>query len=166
MIEKIVFFFLAGLTLGSAILVITLRNIFHSALWLVACLSGVAALYAMLGADFLFAVQILLYAGGVMVVLLFVVLLSGRPSDWTGLPYNHQWLSALLAGSIVVAGIFWAALKLKPPQNPEMTNLPTTSPLGHLLLGPMVLPFEVISLVILVALMGSIFFSQKRHDRA
>src|SRR5579862_1774444 len=98
MIEKIVFFALAAVTLGSSILVVTLKNIFHAALWLVVSLSGIAAFYALLGADFLFAVQILLYAGGVMVVLLFVVLLSGQPSDWTGRPLNHQWLSALLAG--------------------------------------------------------------------
>ena len=102
MIETIVFLFLSAITLGSAILVVTLRNIFHSALWLIVTLAGVAGLYAFLGADFLFAVQILLYGGGVMVVLLFVVLLSGRPSDWAGNQFNTQTLSSILAGPVVI----------------------------------------------------------------
>jgi NADH-quinone oxidoreductase subunit J len=162
MIETIAFFVLATVTLGSAFLVVTLKNIFHAALWLVVSLSGVAALYALLGADFLFVVQLLLYGGGVMVVLLFVVLLSGQPADWVGRPLNHQWLSALLAGGVLAAGVIWAgrhfsSLSTTPPE-------PTTSNLGQLLMGPLVLPFEVISLVVLVALTGAIFFSQKQHD--
>ena len=162
MIEKIAFFALAALTLGSGVLVVTLKNIFHAALWLVVCLGGVAAFYAMLGADFLFVVQILLYAGGVVVVLLFVVLLSGKPSDWMGRSLNHQWLSAILAGGVLAAGVLWAGKHFTgaitaPP-------VPTTSSLGKLLLGPMVLPFEAISLVVLVALTGAIFFTRKQHD--
>jgi NADH-quinone oxidoreductase subunit J len=162
MIEAIVFLTLAAATLGSGILVVTLKNIFHAALWLVVCLSGVAALYALLGADFLFAVQILLYAGGVMVVLLFVVLLSGTPADWKGRPLNHQSLSAILAGGVLAAGVAWGGS--------HFTNTvpgpahPTTARLGALLMGPLVLPFEVISLVILVALIGAIFFARKQHD--
>ena len=162
MIEAIAFFVLAALTLGSAILVVTLKNIFHAALWLAVCLSGVGALYALLGADFLFVVQILLYAGGVMVVLLFVILLSGKPSDWTGRPLNYQWLSALLAGGVIAAGVIWAGkhFALLEP----VALAPTTSSLGQLLMGPLVLPFEVISLVVLVSLTGAIFFTRKQHD--
>ena len=162
MIEAIIFGFLAATVVIPALLVVTVKNVFHSALWLIVSLTGVAGLYAFMAADFLFAVQLLVYVGGVMVLLLFVVLLSGKPSDWTGRQTNEKtWLAALFSGfliasiSSVVAG--WG-ISSSAPANATVT----TAGLGQLLLTDMLLPFEVISIILIAALAGAIFFSVKR----
>ena len=71
MIQSVVFYSLAGLTILAALAVVTLRNVLHSALFLGVCLAGVAGLFASLSADFLFAVQILIYVGGISILILF-----------------------------------------------------------------------------------------------
>ena len=162
MIEAIIFGFLAFVILIPALLVVTVKNIFHSALWLIVSLSGVAGLYAMMAADFLFAVQLLVYVGGVMVLLLFVVLLSGKPSDWTGRQTNEKsWLAALFAG-FLVASISSVVAGWGISSSASATPMVTTGGLGKLLLTDMLLPFEFISLILIAALAGAIFFSAKR----
>jgi NADH-quinone oxidoreductase subunit J len=160
-VSDVIFYFLAVLVLVPALLVVTTKNVFHSALWLILSLSGVAGMYAMLAADFLFAVQLLVYIGGVMILLLFAILLSGKPSDWEGRQVNGlAWAASLLSAVIGAAliGVIqeWPAVVVaKDPQT-------TTGPLGQLLVGGMILPFEVISLVLVSALIGAIYFSLKK----
>lgn len=163
MMPTVIFSFLAALVLIPAILVVAVKNVFHSALWLVVSLAGVAGVYAMLAADFLFAVQLLVYVGGIMVVLLFVVLLSGSPKDWEGKQVNEKaWAASLFSLFFVAAisSILWNAPITEVASDPKLT----TGQLGTLLLGDMILPFEIISLVLVAALVGAIYFSQKRKS--
>jgi NADH-quinone oxidoreductase subunit J len=162
MIETIIFAFLALLVLVPAVLVVSVKNVFHSALWLIVSLLGVAGVYAMLAADFLFAVQLLVYVGGVMVLLLFVVLLSGKPSDWTGRQVNEKtWLAALFAGFLIAAvGSVIAGWPISSA--PAAQPLVTTGGLGKLLLTDMLLPFEFISLTLIASLVGAVYFSAKK----
>src|SRR5437899_954982 len=98
MMETFIFWLLAAVTIVPAVLVVSLKNVFHCALLLIVSLLGVAGFYAMLAADFVFTVQLLVYAGGIMVILLFVILLSGKPSDWKGAQVNENaWLAGLAA---------------------------------------------------------------------
>ncbi len=156
-----IFCFLAVFVVLPALLVVTTKNVFHSALWLVLSLSGVAGMYAMLAADFLFAVQLLVYIGGVMILLLFAILLSGKPSDWEGRQVNSKaWAGALLglliAAALIAVVLDWPFVTvMKDPQT-------TTAPLGQLLVSGMLLPFETISLVLVSALVGAIYFSLKK----
>lgn len=162
-IQCAIFLFLAVMVLVPALLVVTMKNVFHSALWLVLSLSGVAGMYALLAADFLFAVQLLVYIGGVMILLLFAILLSGRPTDWEGPQSNSRaWASALL-GLLVAGGLIGAAQNW-PAVAVESTPMTTTGPLGKLLVTGMLLPFEVISLVLVAALIGAIYFSMKKKS--
>lgn len=162
MIETIIFAFLAATIIVPALLVVSVKNIFHSALWLIVSLTGVAGLYAFLAADFLFAVQLLVYVGGVMVLLLFVVLLSGKPSDWTGRQTNEKtWLAALFSG-FLIASISSVVAGWGISSSASATPTVTTGGLGKLLLTGMILPFEFISIILIVALAGAIFFSVKR----
>jgi NADH:ubiquinone oxidoreductase subunit 6 (subunit J) len=115
----------------------------------------------MLAADFLFAVQLLVYAGGIMVVLLFVVLLSGKASDWAGRQVNDKALGAALFSLFFVVVIISTLLSwpmTAVTSQPEVT----TGRLGELFMSGMVLPLEVISLVLVAALVGAIFFSSKK----
>lgn len=160
MIAALVFAFLAVLVVVPAALAVFLKNVFHCALCLVLSLTGVAGLFALLGADFLFVAQILVYSGGITVLLLFVVLLSGSPKDWIARQVNAQW-----AWGLAVSGIFIGLLSTLFKQIPEpaapAAAAPTTAPLGLYLVRDLLLPFEAVSLVLLAALVGAIHFSRK-----
>ena len=161
MIETFIFYFLAAMVLIPALLVVAVKNVFHSALWLIASLAGVAGMYAMLAADFLFAVQLLVYVGGIMVLLIFVILLSGKPSDWAGRQVNEKaWAAGLfsLFLAVVLGSVLYEWSLLPVPSEPKLT----TGQLGQLLLSEMVLPFEIISLVLVAAMVGAVFFSVKK----
>lgn len=160
MIAKVVFAMLAFLVLVPALLAVTLKNVFHCALFLVLSLTGVAGVFALLGADFLFVAQILVYSGGITVLLLFVVLLSGRPSDWIQRQLNGLWGWGAILGATFLAllATLFSQLPDSPPLAPAQ---PSTGPLGLVLLKDMVLPFEAVSLVLLAALIGAVHFSKK-----
>jgi NADH-quinone oxidoreductase subunit J len=164
-LTNIAFILLAIITIVPAILVVTLKNVFHSALFLVLSLTGVAGFFALLGADFLFAVQLLLYSGGITVLLLFVVLLSGSPKDWVIRSVNAQWMGAMLL-SAVLLWLLASILHYFPEGGVLQGDMqPTTASIGLLLFRDMILPFEAISLVLLVALVGAIVFSQRETGK-
>jgi NADH-quinone oxidoreductase subunit J len=161
-IQGAIFFLLSLLVLVPAILVVTVKNVFHAAIYLVLSLTGVAGLFAMLGADFLFVAQLLVYSGGIVVLLIFVVLLSGSPKDWIVRQVNGQWLISLLISACFVC-LLAALFRFLPESAPKELQ-PTTASLGILLLRDMILPFEAVSLVLLAALMGAIFFTRKKEE--
>src|ERR1700680_1584365 len=99
------FYLFALLVLGGAIMTITRRNAVHSAMFLIVSLMGVAGLYLLQKAEFLFAVQIILYIGGIMVLFLFVIMLVNLDKAATERQFNGQWLIALVAISAAGAGI-------------------------------------------------------------
>lgn len=157
--ERFAFYCLAAVTLGSALAVVTLRNVLHSALFLGLCLAGVAGLFASLGADFLFASQILIYVSGVAVLVLFVVLLAGRHSELHLRQTNRNWLPAL-----AVAGTaLWAFSRVAEGYRgvtADSTVRPTARLLGKLLMDGYAVPFELVSLVLIAALVGAIVFTR------
>jgi len=160
MLEHIIFYSLAAVIVASAIGVVTLRNVLHSALMLGLCLFGVAGIFAMLGADFVAGAQTLVYVGGIAVLVLFVVLLAARHSESVLRQTNNQWMAGLLIGGVTLWGmaryiagywktsVFWSAK-------------PTTAALGAKLLTDFAVPFELVSLVLLAALAGAVLFSHK-----
>jgi len=160
-IQTIVFYLLAAVVVIPAVLVVSAKNVFHSALFLILSLVGVAGIYALLAADFLFAVQLLVYAGGIMVLLLFVVLLSGRPSDWAIAQINEKALGAALFCAFLMGLLGYTIWKWTfdiVSVEPKLT----TRGLGELLVGPMILPLEVVALVMVAALIGAVYFSSKK----
>jgi NADH:ubiquinone oxidoreductase subunit 6 (subunit J) len=157
-LELAVFYSLAAVVLLSSFAVVTLKNTVHAALFLGLALAGVAGIFAMLGADFLFAGQVLIYVSGIAVLIVFVVMLLGRASDLHLRQVNNQWMAALLICGISMAGL-WKALRLLPKTPPSGPVQATTRGLGKLMLGDYALPFETISLVLLAALLGAIYFS-------
>jgi len=163
MIETIIFYLLAALIVIPAILVVSLKNVFHSALFLILSFVGVAGIYAFLSADFLFAVQLLAYAGGIMVLLLFVVLLSGTPADWSIPQMNDK---ALGAGffCVLLLGILGHVVWKWKFDGVVLDTQNTTRGLGELLISQMTLPLESMALVMVVALIGAVYFSIKRQN--
>ncbi|MBI4054591.1 MAG: NADH-quinone oxidoreductase subunit J [Elusimicrobia bacterium] len=156
----VLFYLLAGILLCSAICTVTLRNIVHAALFLGLALTSVAGLFAMLEADFLFSAQLLIYVGGIAVLILFVVLLSGRREDLHARQLNEQWLGVFLVCLVSCLALWkvYAAFSHGLPGTSPPSS--TTQPLGKLLLTEYLVPFELISLILLAALLGAVYFTK------
>ena len=163
MIDQLVFFGLAAVILGGALCVVTMRNVVHSSLFLGVSLAGVAGLYMSLGADFVAAAQILIYVSGIAVLILFVVMLAGRASDLLMRQVNDQWPIALL----ICAILLFCGIKAFAPYRifiAAASMEPTTAALGRLLLGDLAFPFELISIILMVALAGTVYFSRTESE--
>jgi NADH:ubiquinone oxidoreductase subunit 6 (subunit J) len=161
--EAAVFWVFAALTLGSAAVVVLSRTLIYSAFALLVTFFGVAGLYVLLGADFLAATQLLVYVGGILVLLLFGVMLTHRIYDLDLRSETTQ----RLPSTIVAAGLFFVltylALKTSWPGAARLPA-PTTAPIGRLLLREFLLPFEAASVLLLVALMGAAMIVRRRKD--
>src|SRR5512141_1843438 len=104
---QIVFLVVAGVILGSALLVVTTRNLIHSALWLIVTLFGVAVLYALLNAGFLAVVQVVIYIGAIAILFIFAVMLTRADlRDRTPQLNGGWWLNAILA-VLTFGGLIW-----------------------------------------------------------
>jgi len=168
MVETAFFYAFAALTLLGALLTVTLRNAIHCAISLITSLAGVAGLYLLLQAEFLFAVQIILYIGGIMVLFLFVIMLVNLDQEASKRQYHRQWLPALACvvgtGSLVVAFLAKGsgALKLNTP--PSAAHAGGLDALSLTLFREYLVPFEVASLLLLVAIVGSVLMAKKRTE--
>jgi NADH-quinone oxidoreductase subunit J len=160
------FFFYFALVIGLAsILVVALRNPIHSALSLLIMFFHVAGLYVTLHAEFLAAVQIIVYAGAILVLYLFVVMLLNLKHDER---YHRQWpIAALVGGILVVEGTVLALLKVQAGPKTDSTEtaavegLGNTEALGDVLYTSYLFPFEVASLILLVAMIGAIVLAKR-----
>ncbi|OGR84139.1 MAG: hypothetical protein A2901_08975 [Elusimicrobia bacterium RIFCSPLOWO2_01_FULL_54_10] len=158
-----IFYLVSALLIGSSVMVVTKRGLFSAALFLAMALSLVGVLFAMLGADFLFAVQILLYVGGVIVIIAFAVMLSNAEQLKAEPQTNRQWAPALaLCLSLVLMVMVGVNRHSFDGVLAELA--PTTKSIGILLLGGQILPFEVVSLVLLASLVGAVLFSRKEKN--
>ena len=164
-LKTFIFYGFAFLTIASAFVVVTVRNIVHAAFSLMVTLFGVAGLYVFLQADFLAATQVIVYVGGILVLILFgVMMTSGRLEMRI-----HIERGQLLLGGVVAVALLMLLLTVIA-NTPVWKNLtddgtelpPTTERIGALILnGPFLLPFEVVSVLLLVALIGAALISRK-----
>lgn len=163
--ETVVFYALAAITVGSAGVVVLARSLIYSAFSLLFTFFGVAGLYLLLGADFLAATQLLVYVGGILVLLLFGVMLTHKL-------YNLDLRSEMIQivpGLIISGGLFGfillrLILKTQWAEGPGRLPAPTTSDMGRAFLGEYLLPFEAASVLLLVALMGAALIVRRRKD--
>ncbi len=160
------FYIFALMTLIGAVMTITRPNAIHSALWLVVSLLGVAGLYLLQKAEFLFAVQIILYIGGIMLLFLFVIMLVNLDEAAKQRQFNKQWPLALICVAGVGAEIAWflrkGALMLPPPVIGPASTVGNTEMIADVLFREYLLPFELISVLLLVAVVGSVVMAKKR----
>ena len=162
----IFFYGLSIAAIAFAIAVITRKNAVHAALSLIGTLVSLAGLYLMLYAPFVAAVQIVLYAGGIMVLFLFVIMLVNLDQNIREIQFNKQWLVGLIAALSLGALVLFVIRQGKAifPTDlvaalPEPAN---TQQVGILLYGQYMLPFEIASLLLLVAIVGAVVMAKKR----
>jgi NADH-quinone oxidoreductase subunit J len=165
-LESLFFYILAGIILGGAILTITRRNAVHSAIWLVFTLIGVAGLYLHLHAEFLAAVQVLLYIGGIMVLFLFVIMLVNLDEAAKQRQFNRQWSIALIAALVMLAELGYFVARggdsFQFAQAGGGSLAPNTELIALALYRDYMLPFEIASLLLLVAILGAVIMAKKQ----
>ena len=160
----IVFFLFAFITIASAFIVVFSRNIIYSAFSLLFTFFGVAGLYVLLQADFLAVTQILIYVGGILVLLLFGVMLTNKVVNVeikTGTLHTVPALIlvAVVAGSL--SGLFYSTWRNVDAPVSSITT--TTKSLGEMLMTGYLLPFEIASVILLVALIGAAFIARRER---
>jgi NADH-quinone oxidoreductase subunit J len=164
LLTKIAFYLFAVLTVGSAAKVVFSKSLIQSAFALLFTFFGVAALYAFLGADFLAATQMVIYVGGILVLLLFGVMLTHKLYDPTLKAETFQFVPALLAVIAVFALLTTFMLRAHWRGNGEQLSLPTTASIGVLFMKEYILPFEVASILLLLALIGAAMIVRRRSE--
>jgi NADH-quinone oxidoreductase subunit J len=170
MAQAIAFYFISACILGFAVLVVSTKDTVHSVLFLVLDFLFVAALYVLLGAQFLAAIQVLVYAGGIVVLYLFVVMLVNlkRPPEAHSDPHRRTKLGLGLAGAVLVELGAIAVYGYARPAA-AIAALPTaaipvsgnTEQVGWLLYTNYLIPFEIASMLLLVAMIGAIVLAKR-----
>jgi len=166
MFYQVTFYVLAAIAVVSALLVITRRNPVHSAIFLIVTLLSVAGLYLQLQAEFLAAVQIILYIGGVMVLFLFVILLVNLEVTVRQEPFNRMWWIAGVAALVLLAELaityYLGRQAFATPVVSAAALQPNTELIGRTLYQTYMLPFEMASLLLLVAMVGAVIMARRR----
>src|SRR5438270_7423287 len=171
MLDQVIFYLFSALAVVGAILTVTRRNVVHSAIFLITALLATAGIFLQLRAEFLFIVQIILYVGGIRVLFVFVIMLVNLAVALQQIRFARQQGVALivalaLAGQIGV--MFWTSGKMPGQGLPVLTavaanRLPLNSEtVAHRLFESYLLPFEIASVLLLVAMIGAVVMAKKR----
>ena len=162
--EQIIFLIVGAVTLLSALMVVTSRDLVHAALWLVATLFGVAILYTLLNASFLAVVQVVVYIGAIAILFIFAVMLTRRQAADTGASVNKNWWVGAIMAVATFAGLAfllqsWSGFSKQATAIPS--GFDAVNQLGDALTSPAgyVLPFEVASVLLLAALVGAVYLA-------
>lgn len=159
-LDVLAFWLLAVVLVGSALAVVLSKNLFHAVLWLALALTGTAGVFLLLEAEFLAAVQLLLYAGGIVTIMVFAIVVTERLVGERITQTNRR----IVAGALVVAALagtivttIWRQPLTAP--RPPLTGDVTRS-IGEVVMTRFVLPFELLALLMLAGLMGAIYFAR------
>jgi NADH:ubiquinone oxidoreductase subunit 6 (subunit J) len=151
---------LAIVLVVSALAVVLSKNLFHSVLWLALALSCTAGIFLMLDAEFLAAVQVLLYAGGVVTVVVFAIVVTERLVGTKLSHTNRSVFRAALVASAFLVFIVSRVMSWPLPASPPPAMADATASIGSLLMTRFVLPFELLAVVLLVSLIGASYFAR------
>src|SRR5271168_662527 len=167
-LNQALFIFFAVLAVASAILMVTRRNIVHGAVFLITTLLSTAGIL-LLQAEFLFIVQIILYVGGIMVLFVFVIMLVNLDVSMRQVQFNRMWfvsgaLALVLAGQFLFAILATQAGRdpLRLPAMAAQISPKNTEAVGDALFSHYMLPFEIASILLLVAMIGAVVMAKRR----
>lgn len=165
-LDTVFFYIFALVTLAGGLLTVTRRNAVHSAMSLILALIGVAGLFLLQKAEFLFAVQIVLYVGGIMVLFLFVIMLVNLDQAARMRQFNRQWWLALACVLAVAAEVIYvlsrgaSAFRYAPAAAPARAG--NVELVADVLFKQYLLPFELASILLLAAIVGAVIMARKR----
>lgn len=163
--EAMVFWAMATLTIVSAVSIVFEKDIVRMAFWLLGTLMGVAGLYLEMGADFLGLTQIMVYIGGINVLLLFGIMLTNRDPIYV-LHAQPKWKKApaLLLGALFGLVLIKSILNTKWVSDPQVAS-PTAARIGEALMTDYILPFEMVSVLLLVILVGAAYVARRAPQK-
>ena len=166
-LQGFVFAVLTVITLGGGLAVVISRNVFHAALCLILSLAGVVGYYVLLDAGFLAAVQLLVYIGAISILILFSMMLTRGLMASGQTQRNEQWWIAGLVVSLVLVVLLVALWQVPwPVAGEQALRTPNVAigQLGQALVGPYAIPFEVISVLLLAALVGAVVLARETTE--
>jgi NADH-quinone oxidoreductase subunit J len=159
-LSDLAFWVLSVLLVGSALAVVLSKNLFHAVLWLALALTGTAGVFLLLNAEFLAAVQLLLYAGGIITIVVFAIVVTERLVGERLSQTNR----GVVSGGLVSAGLLAVIVSTLLQRQLPMTPLPQLNDLtrlvGEQVLTTFVLPFELLAVLMLAAMLGAIYFAR------
>ncbi len=159
-LEVVTFWGLAVLLIGSALAVVLTKNLFHSVLYLALSLTATAGVFLALDAEFLAAVQLLLYAGGVVTIVVFAIVVTERlVGDRITQTSRHIMPGLVLAGALLLGILRFLRGADLPVERPVIA-VDVTRAIGQVLLTEFVLPFELLAVLLLVGLLGALYFAR------
>jgi len=159
-LEPIAFWGLAGILLASALAVVLSKNLFHSVLYLALALVGTAGIFLTLDAEFLAAVQILLYAGGVVTIVVFAIVVTERLVGDRITQTSRSLVHGVVAGGALLVVLLISIGRVPLPPSPPPVTGDLTRAIGQAVLTRWVLPFELLGVLFLAALLGAIYFAR------
>jgi NADH-quinone oxidoreductase subunit J len=162
------FYYLAAASIASAILAVTRRNPVHSMLWVLALFLHVAGIFVLVGAEFLAAVQIIVYAGAILVFYLFFLMLLDLPAEAAGPRFAAHWPLGVATGAAFAALAMYAdagwLVPTPPPVAAGGSSPGNLAAVGNLLFTEFALPFEIASLILLAAIVGAVVVAKRKTD--
>ena len=158
--EVVAFWALAVVLVGSALSVVLSKNLFHAVLWLALSLTGTAGIFLLLDAEFLAAVQLLLYAGGVVTIVVFAIVVTERLVG-ERITQTNRGIAAGAVVSAALAAILVSAIGQRPLalEKPALADA-LTQTIGSAVLTRFVLPFELLAVLMLAALLSAIYLAR------
>jgi NADH:ubiquinone oxidoreductase subunit 6 (subunit J) len=160
-LETAAFWGLAALLLASGLGVVLTRNLFHAVLYLAAALVATAGVFLLLGAAFLFGVQLLLYAGGVMTIVVFAIMLTERLVGERVRQTSRNLVNGAIVSAAAFAGVLMFVRQARLPAFRRSLPDDVTPGLGDVLLTRYLLPFELLAILLLAALLGALYFARE-----
>ena len=158
--DQAAFWILAVMLVGSALSVVLSKNLFHAVLWLALALTGTAGIFLLLNAEFLAAVQLLLYAGGIITIVVFAIVVTERLVGERLSQTNRGVVSGALVAIALLVVIVNTLMQRELPSTPLPQLSDITRLMGQQVLTTFVLPFELLALLMLVAMLGAIYFAR------
>jgi len=159
-LSDVAFWVLSVLLVGSALAVVLSKNLFHAVLWLALALTGTAGIFLLLNAEFLAAVQLLLYAGGIITIVVFAIVVTERLVGERLSQTNRGVVSGALVAIALLVVIVNTLMQRELPSTPLPQLSDITRLMGEQVLTTFVLPFELLALLMLVAMLGAIYFAR------
>jgi NADH-quinone oxidoreductase subunit J len=166
----VIFLILSAFILGAALAVVTVKNIIHAALWLIASFFGVGALYLLMEAEFVAVVQVLIYVGAISILILFAIMLTRHVTgEGVRQLYQRWWVALLVSGGLfgllIVPTVYNFNWEATAPQAGQPVAISSAVELGTAFMGEYLLPFELASVLLLVALIGAIVIAFEERSR-
>jgi NADH-quinone oxidoreductase subunit J len=158
--EPIAFWSLAVVLVGSALAVVLSKNLFHSVLWLALALTGTAGVFLLLEAEFLAAVQLLLYAGGIVTIVVFAIVVTERLVGERITQTNRRITAGAVTSLALIALVVNAILRQPLATAREPLTADLTRTIGESVLTRFVLPFELLGVLMLAAMLGAVYFAR------